>query len=1248
MKYKKILLSMLGVAGTATLTITSLTSCSSTKKDSDLRIELNDEGKFSDFVDLKTVLKNALLSADSQKAFKEAYTNIIIYKWYVERADGEGANKYLNDKYKGWKKAADKSWNDLEQSYKDNHGKEWQFYFTNEVLVNCCNSKDTWIQQEIIKNIRSDFQSNVFTDSYFGMSNQVTDPTKRKMAPRTAQSITVTADELKKSDSWDSIGWYGDVSPSYSAEKAHNDTDGYNTKYLKSALGGDYAAIQQATFDAWYENTKPYVSTAALFKYSAPAAPVKMSDIYNANSTQLGTTIDTPSIQFPYFGGSSSLDDLTSTHKLKRFLEGLTDSNLGWYQNGYLDIPPKGSITDDGSEGTYSTLYLCTSNDSFDTLDTSYATASASLYNQMHAGKKTTDPSNANLYTKNTIVDSINLFKDIMDSTNEELRKNNTKILDLFSSVDAPSVDTIKNKISASINIDDLYIDPSAPVGTLNPLFDRRAENLADPSAKLVDKKYFWDSFQTDITGAGKTQPFVFELNSFGMHAQSIDGYNFVTDKATEAERIEAEKQVLLFRGLQSKMGFTSGTNNNVDIQGKISSYFNENMDDIIIKMAMDDAKGVGYGVFTSLFDLNKPDNEKNNFYTTVMKEQKLDYLNDGTSDLITAYFNDILAFQKKTKEIKSQEAINTKIHDSSQLKSAIENSKYDVQTSADIFKNGLTSPLGYKIVTQANKPFSSPVSDFVNTDTNSIDTYYNNLSSTVTKILTIADKDGHLLNNSDYGISAQIKDAKKLDANQFWFTSYVINSAVQSYKKQADNNLSNGEKIYAIEKYVDKVKASFSPQELTKFNDAWFDQVSFGYKANKVLPFEGAKNLAYYNIGDTFNEYQSGVTALYDAQMAKDKKDNGEFSSDILSYETYRATVYYLISKTLTDREFTGNELYTGFYNVLKKKIQKDESAVIAYLAKDNWAITNNNSNQAATSDADIAARFGWRENINNFYDQYGYIDGSKSTTIADAPYNFAAYWNYAENSNGATMGFTGIQTKSSTTFENKVANAAFDKISISAKNDTIVQNTGAWFKYAGLITGESASEILANGQPASAFGSAGKLAKYINDISNFNDLKNEIKDIGTCLTGVNLEEKTFKDNFADTQKAVLDYFISDAIPGKMFDRLTNAQLHTTDIGSKDYLITDDNKSVGYNVMVTQINYEDVVNKNFTNNTPILSSSQLSYLIGQYAADTSIQADAIRDVVKVVYGSDKAVAYDVNMNNQLGTIWIKEWTSKI
>ncbi|MCQ2957024.1 MAG: hypothetical protein MJ233_04275 [Mycoplasmoidaceae bacterium] len=290
-----------------------------------------------------------------------------------------------------------------------------------------------------------------------------------------------------------------------------------------------------------------------------------------------------------------------------------------------------------------------------------------------------------------------------------------------------------------------------------------------------------------DLVDYTNQQPWILELNEAGMHAQTIDGYRYISNPSSfdpnVTDKQEASKNFIKYRLMQKLHGYDNGVISADLLDGqspKLKTYFENNFADIILEMA------------TKV--VSSTDSETNIF-------RKIDSYKEIPNDDDKVLFLDIIAYdQKLASDADSLTAfktyldktttfgINKKCYDAiikandtiyGYRKTQIDNSKTSVGTKK--FENGLLAPIAYGYEASATTLYNT-THQYDNVvelmDPNGVCTY-----TALEKLLISGD--GTAANpgieslefvtnamatgyDNDSAFSPQIKEAKKVESNRF------------------------------------------------------------------------------------------------------------------------------------------------------------------------------------------------------------------------------------------------------------------------------------------------------------------------------------------------------------------------------------------------------------------------------------------------------------------------------------------------
>lgn len=1312
MKFKKLLISASVVAASSGLLATVLTSCAKEDIDKDLKIELDDSGKLFDnsklgdesLIDFKTAVKQALTRSSTWDTFKEALAEEIVYKWYEDRASKDKDDKTRNQGFRTlldeWKYKADETYNDNLDSCKSKYGANYKFYFQNEYLAPNGGTEESYKHSLIMANVKADFVAKAFATSYFGILKS--DPQNAgESFPHIFSDATIDINrlQLNKPETWPKLGFYAKVNKSFTP----GDGTEIDPDYLSRQPDGDYAVIQNYVFNRWFTTEKPFFSSAALFKYSNPAqSGGKLDNIYNADT---GVTIptDNPNETFPFFGGVKITSNAyTGTNAYWQWYQALVTGSfetLGYFDadktaNGSISIAKK--YTEDSQ-----TVLLCSATQMIggeSALYVPYATAAASLYNQMMLDTEELDPAFAEV--KNTMTQE--KLEENVDLGHMPAGEDDARILKNFFFQGTADVPTT---IKSYLDLNNVY---GGEVNTTTheyhcPLFKSDSSytyfygDKTQSGRASSGVRYITDNVQVNLGKAGSTtgtyvnqQPWVLELNETGMHAQTIDGFNYVYSFAP-ALRQEALKNFIKYRLMQKKQGYDNGIISADLLDGdssKLKSYFEKNFADIVLEMACADVTTTD--AETNIF--RKVDSYKEatpasdtKFLNVIATDQKL-----ATTDEEINGFKDYL---NKT----TQFAINKKQYDAivkandtiyGYRKPQIDNTRTYVGTKK--FNNGLLSPMPYGYHNDYDSYRSTHAYNIVNLlfDPNSTKeasvTSLNNALTTIAG-LSFVTAATTVAVDTDSGFSPQIKEAKKVNSNRFWYKSALVDKIMYSF--MGNNTIANAIKQNSYEYYMQHAMSEDDFQMETILTSPEFAQAAAStYAKSKLLT--GDKNYASYAENTTDNFFTIMNTAL-GLKVSEAHMTDGQYNDAALDQVLYYSTIAYL----------TKNH-FANFYTELGKKIPGDDKAFVGYLTKyDIYGIPSIPEYNKPFTDSQLGSTpFVWKPDIDNIFDKAGYTGGTGAKLETPDRVSFDQYWNVVnkkfdvgQTTPTTLAGFLGLQTSSNVLCDD-LKTAVNDKLYESVNGAPILgpaegfygYNDGALFAWAIPNKEEVVAEFAFNDitwkspdgdktitfEQFKPFGQAAKLASKIAGCSTIDDLKGYAKKIGDSLDGY-----TLFDQIADSTQVMTDDPINgykylmleellkkDDVSGvyhyaNAFERLVNTQIHNPGIET-EYLFVDGNDA--YKLMITQLNKADF---EFKTLAPIsydtakgewvmpegcgITAPEFWFLLCQLATEPSIQQSAITDTVQTCYGEDRLIIYDAQLYNQFDSTWIKDWTKK-
>ncbi|MCQ3907813.1 MAG: hypothetical protein MJ219_03705 [Mycoplasmoidaceae bacterium] len=267
-------------------------------------------------------------------------------------------------------------------------------------------------------------------------------------------------------------------------------------------------------------------------------------------------------------------------------------------------------------------------------------------------------------------------------------------------------------------------------------------------------------------------------MNEAGVHAQTIDGYQYVrgtssTDPITLKQRL---KEVVMYRLMEDKCydekNLISANVFGSDDNAKLYKYFNDNFADIILEMV-----GEGrakYQIFRNIDSYGSTDQPKY-FMNEIMDQEKL-----GDLTLLQQYVGATIEVKRRQRILSAIESADNKIYE--YRKTQIDNAKN--RRGKKRYENGLLAPMPVKYLTNQVKEYGTahhysevltPITFgdvFAYFDTNPTKVitrqYVRERTQNVINKQYITQYLASIIPNSDEGFSPQIQKAKEIESNRF------------------------------------------------------------------------------------------------------------------------------------------------------------------------------------------------------------------------------------------------------------------------------------------------------------------------------------------------------------------------------------------------------------------------------------------------------------------------------------------------
>ena len=1173
MKLKKLLISASSIIVGSSLFATVLTSCSKSNVDDDLKIDLDDNGNFIKYewlqdggIDYKQALKNALGRSTGWDQFKSALASEIVYQWYRNRAasdDHKEYNKEFKNNLKDWEYNIKKDYNNIVDDCKSKYGANWKFYLQNEHLAQNGGTEEAYKHTKLVEKVKADFIDRVFTTNYFGMRNSNDHPEYPIFYEDAL--MTPTYEAIKDPTNWKKLGFYAKVNNAYLPPKT------VTADYLAQHPDGEYATIQDYVFNRWFDTEKPFFSAAALFEYSLPAqSGGKLENIYN---NDWATLPEKPNEAFPFFGAIINSNDGKGTKAFYEWYQALLNGEFEF--DGLYDDRTKynGTITmSKDFTNDSQTLLLCSANDMFSSLYTPYAIAASKLYTQMMTANPTTS---LNTMTQDELAGKVG---ETSPTDNDDFRLLSCFFYDAEEKMPGWVEETGTSTFTNYLDLNEIYGNTPgygdefhSQIFTQNDTYPYLFGDLHKPEGQRNGIRYITNNFEVKL---GKNnpaydpeleepkyineQPWILEMNEAGVHAQTIDGYQYV--KKDCIDKKEALKEVVKFRLIEHKCydesGLISADLFGTDDKSKLKSYFKDNFANIILEIAMinpdstDKGKEGYYNIFRNVEDLIPTPPNATLLFNKVVGDEKL----CENLDLIKEYINATIDVDRRQKVLSSIETVDSKIYE--YRKTQIENSKSDHGKKR--FENGLLAPMtvrsegeeSYKKYGTSHHYAECALAVILNdkygyNGSNPIDrdfVYNKALSVLGTSFITDLGNVG--VDKGDSAYSPQIKKAKDAESNRFWYYSWIVDKVM--YNSMSKSTLANAIKQETYKKYqhdilsgdsqptIEKI-IGFNPENIRDVDGQYMnDGLKASYIANKML---SGTNFAAYTDNPEETDFYGLMLKSYQNKITNSYKLDGDYNDDSLNYWLFISTIAYLVKDD-----------FAKFYDSLATKIHENELAYIAYVSQYNEdhpeqypGVENPTEPMNLWKKGDEEPKYlpyDWTANVDNMFDRLGY--SGKGKHGESYKQSFDQYWHVVNKGNmfGKTRllsGFMGIQSASSNQFDEasglkKAATQNFETSTYLSPNDqefheTLekgnrhTQNEGVLFPWANNKTegfkerykfddviNPRDPETKINIDDFSGIPAAAKLAYNIASCSTIDDLKSIASSLSDAIYGASI----------------------------------------------------------------------------------------------------------------------------------------------
>ncbi|MCF0227326.1 MAG: hypothetical protein HUJ52_00715, partial [Malacoplasma sp.] len=1112
-KTKKLILGALGVASTTLLATPLITSCSTTN---DLKIvDRGDEETYASYkfgdvenkINFEDVLSKACSTSDGFAAFKQQIAKELIYNWYQAIKDSTKAPQSFKDNWTTWTDDSTKAYDDKVQSYKDSHGKTWEYYFQNEVLDPVGGTKDAFIRQQMYDKAYDAFKNLVFTNNYLAYTAD-TNPTVN------SNISSFNKSNFENSATWKNINFYAKANTSYREGQDLDDI---------------YAIIQRLTFDMYTEAKHPQALLMALWKYAAPdggmykiySSNIPSSDEESKTNSSTKAVSDDPEPEpeptktlkakyetpaFPLWNGGAYNANAKFQRMVTDFFIDNSEQGVGGGQlysldeNGMFRYLNQGSTyQDDGS----TMGFVLNMNDMYSTLDTWFNPAVSQLYTNYANGTKTDKfldypvsklVVNAS-YTGNAGYTDLlsNFFFRAADARTTELNAVKTLATNGY----ALDLSTVFESTGTGATFhSSIFLNSADAVG------DYYGYNNATEGGVQYVVNALW---LTD--DAGNRLPYILFRDTNGVHMCGLYGavgYDGTTQQdgflavAKHADNDNTEPYSQARQNIQLKalnLFMKSRNESLFDVTSELKSYFTSNVDDVIIKMALNKTTRTGEvatGDKEPIFDLEN-----------TVESDIISNLEEVLSDS-TIYFllqNSLSTYLEANKKL--YELVSTKISNSLLARSAA--ATLNKKTTSN-YQNGVATPLPYVATyknAEANTDMYSGSLTFdiakagvwLNVDSNEkivdikedvmddsiilndtdeattflqqgVDSIVEKFKAIITKLELSkavlpssdyanwsehlnpqytynADKATNAVGNALYMAinkflsGTDISNSIKLDANRAYASSSKASDKEKIVTYDAKKSITDSTNNYGLGEIKNDKTVSKQFQGLK-------DAVAGMMYSNKVFTSD-APLTRYTDSTTTMNQtgYTDLVSRLSQQQAAKNYTQSA-YNDDLTSYWTFVDTLQYLI-----------NDDYKNLMEYLRTSVVSyGTEADLVWVAKDNI-----DANTTFRADTAIATTYGWQQNYLGKYSQT-YLKTTSGSTQNPTSYSendvyFQAapltYDNAGTNATILGMGFAGLVTSASapSAITSSLQDAIFTDTYNTKTDSTKADHFGGWNKY-------------------------------------------------------------------------------------------------------------------------------------------------------------------------------------------------------
>lgn len=303
---------------------TSVTLASCAKKD-DIKIPSATAGTFSSlYSNIYPTIAGVLSSQSGRESLIKSYVNKLLFRWFEVVNESS-----LETSSKDWRKNAEKSYNSEYDSYKKNKGRNWEQLFQQNVLDPVGGTREDFITDRIINNIKGKFIDNLFSTS-----------SKDYLAYKSNGNSIIPIKELDDTNS------LSDIDNKY----VNATTTGTKNNFLftgeavpevdRKTIDLGLGDFMEFLMDEWIRDEMPLPLSMSLWKNGTSEVKIKQlfSNFFTQNKTPEGFAEG--SYNFQYFEpiDKDDLQKLTTTSKFKLLTTKLAEGSYSSQTTGLIKL----------------------------------------------------------------------------------------------------------------------------------------------------------------------------------------------------------------------------------------------------------------------------------------------------------------------------------------------------------------------------------------------------------------------------------------------------------------------------------------------------------------------------------------------------------------------------------------------------------------------------------------------------------------------------------------------------------------------------------------------------------------------------------------------------------------------------------------------------------------------------------------------------------------------------------------------